>query len=91
MLAEIVGLLAECLEADFCLLYLLEPKTGQIALAAIKERSQEFGRPEALIPLELVERAAELNHAVLWTAQEAPGQLKVDVPETLQFVPIQRL
>lgn len=88
MLAEIVGLLAECLEADFCLLYLLEPKSGQMALAAIKERSQKFGRPEALIPLELVERAAELDHAVIWTAQEAPGQLKVDVPETLQLAAV---
>jgi hypothetical protein len=28
MLVEIVGLLAERLEADFCLLYLPEPKTG---------------------------------------------------------------
>ena len=39
MLAAIVSLLAERLEADFCLLYVLEQKTGKMTLAASKERN----------------------------------------------------
>jgi hypothetical protein len=88
MLDEIVSLLVERLAADCCLLYLLDRKTGQATLQAVKVRKQKVGRPEELIPFELVERALQLDRAASWVGQEMLTQHEADAPEMWQLAAV---
>jgi class 3 adenylate cyclase/GTP-sensing pleiotropic transcriptional regulator CodY len=89
MLASIVNLLADRLEADLCLMFLLDRETGGVELKAVSERSQEFGQLQQVITRELAEQAIGLDRITIWEAREKlPVESLADVPENLQLAAV---
>ena len=88
MLAAIVKLLADRLEADVCWLFLLDRESRQVELKAVHDRSQLWGQPEQVITRELAERAVHLPELTIWKAQDVlPETAMAKVPPTLQLMP----
>ncbi|MBN1148466.1 MAG: GAF domain-containing protein [Anaerolineales bacterium] len=82
MLSAIVDLLAERLEADFCLLYLLEGEAGQAELRAASDRGHCLALWQPAISAALVEEASRLEKAVAWDGCQ---KLALDAAEAVQL------
>jgi class 3 adenylate cyclase len=89
MLSAIVNLLANRLEADLCLLSLLEPETGAATLKAVSERGHHFGQLGQIITRELAERAIALDQATVWAGHEVlSAQDRAHLPNNLQLAAV---
>jgi len=89
MLASIVDLLADRLEVDLCLMFLLDHETGEVELKAASDRSQEFGPLQQVITRELAEQAIGLDRVTIWEGHEKlPVEFLVTVPENLQLAAV---
>ena len=83
MLASIVNVLGKSLQADLCLLALVDQETGQTHLKAITERS----RHALQIDRAWVEKAIELDRAAIWDG-DVFKQKDLIAPQNLAAVPI---
>jgi adenylate cyclase len=89
MLASIVDLLAERLEADICLMFLRDRETGEAELRAVSDRSQRLGQLQQVITRDLAEQAVGLDDVTVWEGREKlPVESLVDVPEDVQLVAV---
>ncbi|HEX9926500.1 MAG TPA: adenylate/guanylate cyclase domain-containing protein [Anaerolineae bacterium] len=89
MLSAIANLLADRLEADLCLMSLLEPGTGTATLKAVSERSHHFGQLGQIITRELAERAIALDQVTVWAGQEVlSARDREDLPDNLQLAAV---
>jgi class 3 adenylate cyclase/GTP-sensing pleiotropic transcriptional regulator CodY len=89
MLKAIVSFLAEWLEADTCLLYLLDRETGAVTLKAVKEQGQGFEQLAQLIPPELAEQATQLEQVSIWSGREVlPVEIQAKLPAQIQLAAI---
>jgi len=89
MLAAIVDLLADRLEADLCLMFLLDRETGKVEFKATNERSQESGPLQQVLTQELAEWATGLDRITIWGGDEGlPVESLTDVPEDLQLAAV---
>ena len=66
MLAAIANVLTDQLQADLCLLCLLERETGEVELKAINDRGEQFTRLGSATIQKLAERAVEADDIALW-------------------------
>jgi class 3 adenylate cyclase len=66
MLTAIVNVLTHHIQADLCLLSLIDRETGQIELKAIHERGQQQGKLEQLMTREVAQKAVNLDHIAIW-------------------------
>jgi adenylate cyclase len=89
MLKEIVNLLADRLEADLTLLFLLDRQTGEVELKAVNDRSQQFGQLEQIVTCELAGLATRLDRITTWEGREQlPMESVANVPEDLQLAAV---
>ncbi len=89
MLTSIADLLAERLEADLCLIFLLDRQTGKAALKAASDRSQRFGQLQPLITRALAQEAVALDKATIWAGHDKlPQGATVAPPENLQLAAV---
>ena len=75
MLAAIVNALADQLQADLCLLCLVDRETGELALEAVSDRGERLGRLEPVAARELARRAVEAEGVVIWQGDDLPPAL----------------
>jgi adenylate cyclase len=90
MLASIVNLLADELEADFCLLSLLDQETGEVELKALNNRRQKLSTGQALSRArELAEQAVQLDSVTIWEGRQVlPPELHAALPPHIQFAAV---
>jgi adenylate cyclase len=89
MLTSIVELLAERLEADSCLMFLLDRETGEVELRAATDRTQQLGRLQRIITPELAERAMRLDDVAIWNElEDLPAGSPLDLPEGMQLAAV---
>jgi adenylate cyclase len=88
VLASIVDLLAERLEVDLCLLFLLDRETGDAELKAVTDRTRGEGQLQQIITRELAEEAIGLDGVTVWEARDKLPQGSVVVPENLQLAAV---
>jgi class 3 adenylate cyclase len=87
MLAAIIKLLADRLEADVCWLFLLDRESRQVELKAVHDRSQLWGELEQVITRDLAERAVYLPELTIWKAQDVlPEAALAKATPTLQLM-----
>jgi len=87
MLTSIANLLTDRLEADLCLMFLLDRETGEAELKAVSDRSQRLGPLQQAITRELAEQAIGLDQVTIWKGHKKLDPL-VDVPENLQLAAV---
>ncbi len=86
MLAGIANTLTDHLQADLCLLCLLDRETGEVELKAINDHSEQLGLLVSASVQELAARAAEADDVILWEgSQLLPG---ADLPDGLQLAAV---
>ena len=89
MLTAIVNLLAERLQADLCLLFLLDHETEELRLKAVNDRSQDFVPLRQAITHKLAEWAFDLDRIATWAGRERlPAESLAHVPENLQWAAV---
>jgi adenylate cyclase len=89
LLASIADLLAERLEADLCLIFLLDRQTGEVALKATSDRSQRFDQLQQVITRELAQEAVGLDKATVWAGRDKlPQGAAPELPENLQLAAV---
>jgi class 3 adenylate cyclase len=89
MLTSIAELLAERLEADFCLIYLLDRETGALEMRAASDRRQRPGQLQPVVTPELAERAMALDDVTIWDGfKDLPAESLEDMPEGVQLAAI---
>jgi class 3 adenylate cyclase/GAF domain-containing protein len=89
MLTDIVNLLANRLEADLCLLFILDCETREVQLKAATERSQKYTAFESVDMRELAEWAVGLDDITTWKGCEKPPIVSLaNAPENLQLVAV---
>ncbi len=72
MLAAIVSTLADQLQADLCLLCLVDQETGELALKAVNDRGERFSELGPVTARELARRAVEADGVVIWQGDDLP-------------------
>jgi len=72
MLAAIANILSEKLQADLCLLCLLERETGDIELKAVNDRGELFGQLESAATRELAKQVVKTDDVTIWTLPDLP-------------------
>ncbi len=70
MLAGIANALTAQLEADLCLLCLLDRETGDLELKAVSDRGEQFGKLDPDAVHRLAERALAADDVITWTEGE---------------------
>ena len=70
MLAGIANVLVAQLQADLCLLCLLDRETGETELKAINDRGEQLAQLGSSAIQELVERAVEADDVTLWQGHQ---------------------
>lgn len=70
MLTSIVNTLTDHLQADLCVLILIDQETGQPEMKTVNDRSHKLGQIGRVITRDLAERAVNLERAVIWEAKE---------------------
>lgn len=75
MLATIVNTLADQLQADFCLLYLVDPETGELDLKIVDDGGERFDHPCPATTRDLAYRAIETGDIVIRQEDEVPHSL----------------
>lgn len=81
MLTSIVELLAERLEAGFCLMFLRDRETGELELRAASDRTQCLGQWQSVITRELAEQAMRQDDVTIWDGlADVPAQPPRDLP-----------
>jgi class 3 adenylate cyclase/GTP-sensing pleiotropic transcriptional regulator CodY len=89
MLASIVDLLAERLEADFCAIFLLDPEATRVELKAVSQRDHRLDRLGRFVTRELAAEAAGLDEVAIWEAHEKLStETGIDAPEGLQLAAV---
>ena len=89
MLAAIANVLTDQLQADLCLLCLLERETGELELKAFTNRGERLGELKPIITRELGERAVRADDVVIWEASDVlPQADQAQLPPGLQLVAV---
>jgi GAF domain-containing protein len=89
MLAAIVNLLANQLEAELCLLFLLDHETKETKLKAVNDRGRGLDHLQQAITHKLAERATQLDHITTWEGRkELPAESLANLPEDMQLVAV---
>ncbi|MFQ6101851.1 MAG: adenylate/guanylate cyclase domain-containing protein [Anaerolineae bacterium] len=89
MLAGIANVLIVQLQADLCLLCLLDRETGEVALKAINDRGRRFVQLGTATIQKLAERVVRANDVVLWEGSEVLPKSDLDqLPHDLQLVAV---
>ncbi|MEA3341576.1 MAG: GAF domain-containing protein, partial [Chloroflexota bacterium] len=86
MLTAIANTLTDHLQADLCLLCLLDRETGEVELKAINDRSEQLGLLGSATIQELATRAAEADDATIWEGNKAPPGS--ELPDGLQLAAV---
>jgi len=89
MLTGIANILTDQLQADLCLLCLLDRETGEMELKAINDRGEQFARLGTTILQELAERAITADDIALWGGRKL--QIESDttqLPDGLQLAAV---
>lgn len=89
MLTSIVNLLADELDAELCLLSLIDPETGIIELKALNQRSDKLANLKRLLTRELAERVVQLKKVTIWQGNDVLSAEATDIlPETVQLAAV---
>ena len=89
MLAAIANVLTDQLQADLCLLCLLERETGEVELKAINDRGEQFTRLGSATIQKLAERAVEADDIALWEGSAVLPELDLaQLPDSLQLAAV---
>ena len=89
MLAGIANVLIDQLQADLCLLCLLDRETAEVELKAINDRGEQLARLGSAAIQELVERAVEADDVALWEGSKVlPESDLARLPGSLQLVAV---
>jgi adenylate cyclase len=80
MLANIVNILLDQLQADFCLLALLDRDTGEPEVKTINDRSQQLGQLGQAITRDLIKQVVQLDEITLWEAEAVLPPLSLNYP-----------
>jgi len=76
MLAGIADTLADCFQAELCLICLQNRETGEVELKAVSDRGQRFGHLG--LTRELAARVLQLNDVLIWKGDELRSILAAD-------------
>jgi len=91
MLSGVVNIVAEQFAVDLCLLYLINPETGELELKIVNEHNKGWRQLQSAILQDVIQKAAQVDSIVIWQASDVlqPDAL-AELPSTLQFaiVPI---
>jgi adenylate cyclase len=80
MLTTIANVLVDELQADLCLLYLVDRERGQLELRAASDRSECFDRLDPGTARDLAQRAVEADGIVIGRGDELPSALGLSQP-----------
>ncbi|MBN1486939.1 MAG: GAF domain-containing protein [Anaerolineae bacterium] len=89
MLSNIVNVLSDKFETDFCLLYLINRETGTLDLKVINQQDHRWGILGVGRSLEMAKRAIQVENVTLWDAESVFGtSLPPECPPEMKFVAI---
>ena len=89
MLANIVNVLIDEMNADLCMLVLLNRETGETELKAFNNRSKQLKALEQVITRELAEKAVNLGQVTIWSANDVlPSSAQKSSLDSLQLAAV---
>ena len=89
MLTGIASVLTDQLQADLCLLCLLDRETGEVELKAINDRGEQLARLGSPTIQELIERAVKADDVALWEGSKVlPESDLARLPGSLQLAAV---
>jgi adenylate cyclase len=91
MLSAIANVVTDRLQADLCLLCLLDRETGELELKAVDDRGDQLNRLDPLVARELAAWVIESGGVALWEGGEVlpvPGRVELSDGLDLAAIPI---
>jgi adenylate cyclase len=86
MLSAIANVLADQLEADLCLLCLLDRETGSLELKAVNDRGKSLDHLEPLITRELAQQVVEADDVIIRKSSDMLSEsVRAQLPDDLQL------
>ncbi|MEM7347584.1 MAG: adenylate/guanylate cyclase domain-containing protein [Chloroflexota bacterium] len=79
MLTDIVATLTDFLQADLCLLSLIDRESGRAELKAMKHQGQPFEQLGPMMTPEVAEKATALDGITLWSESDIESLISSDV------------
>ena len=79
MLTNIINTLVDHLQADLCVLILLDRELGKPEMKTINDRRQKFDQIREFITPQLAEQAVRVNQATIWDCEDILRQSQTQV------------